>query len=100
MCERRFDERLGGRVLACEIGAFGELAMNREGEVPSVLPGARAELARLLVGTPSEPSEAEGASGEGRAATSVEEPPEGTPGKPVLSPAARERDLRLRGVIS
>lgn len=63
-------------------------------------PQVRAELARALVGTPSEPSGAEGAPGDERAAATVEEPPEGTPGKPVLSPLARERDLRLRGVIS
>ena len=74
----------------------------RSRELASLLkdPQVRAELAAALVGTPSEPSEAEGASGEGRAAAPVEEPPEGTPGKPVLSPAARERDLRLKGVIS
>ena len=62
-------------------------------------PQARAELARALVGTPSEPSGAEGAPGEGRAATTVEEPPEGTPDKPVPSPAARNRALKLSGVI-
>ncbi len=62
-------------------------------------PQARAELARLLVGTPSEPSDAEGASGEGRAAIPVVEPPEGTPDKPVPSPAARERDLRQTGLL-
>jgi len=74
----------------------------RSREIASLLtdPQARAELARLLVGTPSEPSGAEGAPGDERAAIPAEEPPEGTPGKPVLSPAARERDLRLRGVIS
>jgi HK97 family phage prohead protease len=63
-------------------------------------PQVVAELARALVGTPSEPSEAEGASGEGRAAAPVEEPPEGTPGKPVPSPAARARALKLSGVIA
>jgi uncharacterized protein len=62
-------------------------------------PQIRAELARALVGTPSEPSDAEGASGEGRAAIPVEEPPTGTPGKPVPSSAARDRALRLSGVI-
>lgn len=62
-------------------------------------PQVRAEVARALVGTPSEPSGAEGASGEGRAAIPVEVPPEGTPGKPVPSKEARDRDLRLRGVI-
>ena len=61
-------------------------------------PQARAELARALVGTPSEPSDAEGASGEGRAAATVEEPPAGTPGKPVPSPAARKRDLFMKGI--
>lgn len=74
----------------------------RSRELASLLtdPQVRADLARLLVGTPSEPSESEGDSGEGRAAPSAEEPPEGTPGKPVPSAVARERDLRLRGVIS
>jgi HK97 family phage prohead protease len=62
-------------------------------------PQARAELARALVGTPSEPSEAEGASGEGRAAITDVEPPESTPVTPVPSPAARARALKLSGVI-
>ena len=62
--------------------------------------GFRAELARaLVIGTPSEPSDAEGASGEGRAATTADEPTEVTPGKPVPSPAARDRALKLSGVI-
>lgn len=74
----------------------------RSREILSALtdPQVRAELARALVGTPSEPSDAEGASGEGRAATSVEEPPEALPGKPVPSPEARKRDLILKGVLS
>lgn len=73
----------------------------RSRELVSLLtdPQMRAELARALVGTPSEPDEAAGASGEGRAATPVEEPSEGTPGKPVPSPAARDRALKLSGVI-
>jgi HK97 family phage prohead protease len=73
----------------------------RSQELASLLtdPQARAELARLLVGTPSEPSDAEGASGEGRAATPVEEPTPVTPGTPVPSPAARDRGLKLSGVI-
>jgi HK97 family phage prohead protease len=73
----------------------------RSQELASLLadPQVRADLARLLVGTPSEPSDAEGASGEGRAATSADEPPEGTPGKPVPSPAARQRDLFMKGVF-
>ena len=58
-------------------------------------PQVRAEVARALVGTPSEPSEAEGASGEGRAATTADEPTVVTPGTPVPSPAARDRALRL-----
>jgi len=66
-------------------------------------PQARANLARALVGTPSEPDEAAGASGEGRAAATVDEPPEGTPDngitKHVPSPAARARALMLEGVI-
>lgn len=57
-------------------------------------PQVRAEAAALLVGTPSEPSEAEGASGEGRAATPDEEPQEHSR-QPVPSPAARDRALRL-----
>ena len=63
-------------------------------------PQVRTEAVRFLAGTPSEPSEAEGASGEGRAAAPVEEPPVGTPGKPVPSPEARMRDLILKGVLS
>ena len=63
-------------------------------------PQVRAELARALVGTPAEPSEAEGASGEGRAAAPVEEPPEGTPGKQVPSPTARARALLLESEMS
>ena len=61
-------------------------------------PQVRADAARLLVGTPSEPSDAAGASGEGRAATPVEEPlAEGTPDKPALSPVTRDRDLTQNG---
>jgi HK97 family phage prohead protease len=63
-------------------------------------PQVRAELARALVGTPSEPREAEGASGDERAASTAEEPPEGTPGKPVPSPAARARALLLESEMS
>ena len=64
-------------------------------------PQARAELARALVGTPSEPSGAEGAPGEGRAAATAEEPPtDGTPGKPVPSSAARARALLLESEMS
>lgn len=63
-------------------------------------PQVRAELALALVGTPAEPSDATGASGEGRAATTAVEPPaEGTPGKPVPSPAARARALMLESEI-
>lgn len=61
-------------------------------------PQVRAELERILAGTPSEPSEAEGASGEGRAAAPVEEPPEGTPGKPVPSVAVLRAALEHQGV--
>jgi uncharacterized protein len=72
----------------------------RSREIISLLsdPQVRAEVARALDGTPSEPSEAEGASGEGRAADPVEEPPAGTPGKQVPSPEARDRDLRHKGL--
>jgi HK97 family phage prohead protease len=62
-------------------------------------PQVRADVARALVGTPSEPSDAAGASGEGRAAATADEPPEGTPGKPVPSPAARARALMLESEI-
>jgi len=61
-------------------------------------PQARAELARALVGTPAEPSGAEGAPGEGRAATPVEEPREHSTAH-VPSPAARHRGLKMAGVI-
>jgi hypothetical protein len=59
----------------------------------------RAEAAAFLAGTPSEPSEAEGASGEGRAAASDEEPQEHS--RHIPSKEARDRDLRLKtdGVI-
>lgn len=83
--------------------AYAETSVGvRSRELVSLLtdPQVRAEVARALVGTPSEPSDAEGASGEGRAATTVEEPPEGTPGKPVPSPEARNRALILEGVLS
>lgn len=60
-------------------------------------PQARAELARALVGTPSDPSEAEGASGEGRAAATDDEPQEHS--RHVPSPEARARALKLSGVI-
>lgn len=63
-------------------------------------PQVRAELAAALVGTPSEPSEAAGASGEGRAATPDEEPPPALPVIHVPSPAARARALKLSGVIA
>jgi uncharacterized protein len=74
----------------------------RSRELVSLLtdPQVRAEVARALVGTPSELGEAEGASSEGRAAATAEEPPEGTPGKPVPSPEARKRQLILEGVLS
>jgi uncharacterized protein len=58
-------------------------------------PQVRAALARRLEGTPSESSEAEGASDEGRAATEVEEPPQALPAARVPSPAARARALLL-----
>lgn len=68
----------------------------RSREIASLLtdPQVRAELAAALVGTPSEPSDAEGASGEGRAATPVEEPREHSTTH-VPSPLARDRALRL-----
>jgi HK97 family phage prohead protease len=72
----------------------------RSAEILSFLsdPQARAELARALVGTPAEPSGAEGAPGEGRAAAHVEEPREHSTAH-VPSPAARARALKLSGVI-
>jgi HK97 family phage prohead protease len=84
--------------------AYAETSVGvRSRELVSLLtdPQVRAEVARALVGTPSESSEAEGASDKGRAATTAEEPPtEGTPGKPVPSPEARNRALILEGVLS
>lgn len=58
-------------------------------------PQARADLARALVGTPSEASEAEGASATGRAAPTATEPPTALEAPPVPSPAARARDLLI-----
>jgi HK97 family phage prohead protease len=78
--------------------AYAETSVGvRSKEIVSFLsdPQARAELARALVGTPSEPSDAEGASGDERAASSDVEPTAVTPVKPVPSPAARDRALRL-----
>lgn len=74
----------------------------RSRELASLLtdPQVRAELALALVGTPSEPGEAAGASGEGRAATPDEEPPTALPVNHVPSPAARARALKLSGVIA
>jgi len=75
----------------------------RSSEILTLLsdPQARAELARALVGTPSEPSGAEGAPGDERAASPVEEPPTpALPGKPVPSPAARARALLLESEMS
>lgn len=64
-------------------------------------PQVRAEVARALAGTPSEPSEAEGASGEGRAATPDDEPqPLQEHSRHVPSPQARQRQLILEGVLS
>jgi HK97 family phage prohead protease len=67
----------------------------RSRELISLLsdPQVRAEAARFLVGTPAEPSESEGDSGEGRAATPDEEPQ--THSRHVPSPEARDRALRL-----
>lgn len=63
-------------------------------------PQVRAAVAAGLVGTPSEPGEAVGASGEGRAAPTDVEPPQALPVTPVPSPEARDRDLRLTGVLT
>ncbi len=73
----------------------------RSQEILSALtdPQVRAELAAALVSTPSEPSDAEGASGDERAATPDVEPADATPVKPVPSPAARARALKLEGII-
>jgi uncharacterized protein len=73
----------------------------RSREIASLLsdPQVRAEVAALLVGTPTASSEDTGSSDEGRAATPPEEPP--TPALPALpSPAARARALILEGVLS
>jgi hypothetical protein len=51
-------------------------------------PQIRAELALALVGTPSKPSEAAGASGEGRAAATDEEPPPALPDTKAVPSAA------------
>lgn len=75
----------------------------RSQEIASLLsdPQMRAELARILVGTQAESSEAEGASDEGRAASLPEEPPVALPvALPISSPEARDRDLFIKGVIS
>jgi HK97 family phage prohead protease len=71
----------------------------RSRELASLLsdPQVRAELARALVGTPVEPSEAEGASGEGRAAATDEEPQEHS--RHLPTPVARARALALKGVL-
>ena len=84
--------------------AYGETSVGvRSKDVLAALtdPQVRTEVARALVGTPPEPSDPEGGSaGEGRAATPVEEPPAALPDtKPVPSPAARDRALKLSGVI-
>jgi hypothetical protein len=73
----------------------------RSRELVSLLsdPQVRAEVARALVGTPSEPSEAEGASGEGRAATPDDEPLD-EHSRHVPSPQARKRALIMEGVLS
>lgn len=74
----------------------------RSQEIAALLkdPQVRAELAAALVSTPSEPSGAEGASGDERAATPDDEPAaEVTPVKHVPSPEARDRALKLEGII-
>jgi uncharacterized protein len=58
----------------------------------------RADLARILVGTPAVPSGSEGEPGDGRAAATDDEPREHSRLTP--SPEARHRDLILKGVIS
>lgn len=66
-------------------------------------PQVRAHLAVALLGTPTELSDAEGASSEGREAETAEvEPQEATPGKPIPSKEARARKLLLilKGVLS
>lgn len=63
-------------------------------------PQVRAEFVAALVGTPSDPGADEGSAGEGRAATTDEEPTPVTPVTPVPSPAARARVLTLKGVLS
>lgn len=74
----------------------------RSAELASLLsdPQIRAELARVLVGTPTELSDAEGASSEGESPTDVEVQERSTPTVP--SKEARDRDLQLKvnGVIS
>lgn len=60
-------------------------------------PEVRADLARILVGTPTTSSEPEGDSGEAAAATPAPEPR--THSVHIPSPSTRERALRLKGVI-
>jgi HK97 family phage prohead protease len=69
----------------------------RSRELVSLLndPQVRDEALRLLVGTPSESSETEGVSDEGRAATPTDEPPAVALPVAVPSPAARARALLL-----
>lgn len=60
-------------------------------------PQVRAQISAALDGTPAAPSEPEGGSGEGRAATPGEEPREHS--RQVPTPEARKRDLILKGII-
>lgn len=83
--------------------AYGDTSVSlRSREAAALLtdPQVRAEVARLLAGTPSESSEDEGSSDEARAATPTEEPPPGTPSVRIPSPEARARALTLEGVLS
>jgi HK97 family phage prohead protease len=82
--------------------AYGDTSVSlRSREAAALLtdPQVRAEVARLLAGTPSESSEDEGSSDEGRAATPTEEPPQALPAR-IPSPEARARALALEGVLS
>lgn len=83
--------------------AYAETSVSvRSRELVNLLtdPQVRAEAARLLVGTPTDPSDAERASGDERAATTDEEPREhSTSTAHIPSPEARARALRLKGVL-
>jgi phage head maturation protease len=84
--------------------AYAETSVGvRSRELVSLLtdPQVRAEVARALVGTPSELSGAEGAPSEGREAETVETQSQVTEsGIHIPSPEARDRALKLERLLS